>query len=231
MKTDPLAELPSEQARQQRHKVSQSIVAEAAGLALGMFKDRDALIIESKGLQDWVSNADRNVERLIRERLAEAFPDDGIIGEEEALLAGSSGFVWVIDPIDGTSCFVNGMPGWCVVLACVQQEVLVSAVVIDPVAQETYSAMKGQGALLNGKVMSVSASSSISSGTVGVGHSPRVPASATIDLLSELLQAGGLYRRGGSGALELAYVAAVVDRGGGWTATTLSHARYVEPWR
>lgn len=193
---------------QQRHEISLSTVAEAAALALSMFHDRDALAIESKGTQDWVSNADRSVERLIRERLNTAFPDDGIVGEEEEATEGSSGFVWVIDPIDGTTCFVNGIPSWCVVLACVHGETTISAVVTDPNAAETFSATRGGGAKLNGKPMAVSNSTSLSSGSVGVGHSTRISPAGTIALLSSLLDAQGIFRRSGSGALDLAYVAA-----------------------
>ncbi len=191
-----------------RHETSQTIVQSAAELAHGLFKDRDSLNIEVKGLQDWVSNADKSVEEQIRTALAKAFPDDGIVGEEDDDVIGSSGYTWVIDPIDGTTNFVNGMPGWCVVLACVYAEKTVSAVIRDPVVNETYEAIRGSGATLNGKSIAVSTVDSIDQGTLGVGHSTRVPAAQTLRLLKALMEQNGLFRRSGSGALDLACVAA-----------------------
>ena len=191
-----------------RHQYACRVVPAAAALALRFFKGRDALNVESKGLQDWVSNADKSVEDSLRADLAKAFPDDSIVGEEHGYSEGSTGVVWVIDPIDGTSNFVNGTPGWCVVLACVFQDETVSAVICDPVSDETYAAAKGEGASLNGQPIHVSSVQSLDQGTVAVGHSTRVAAQPTLSLLSTLLERQGLFRRGGSGALDLAYVAA-----------------------
>lgn len=192
----------------ERHACAVQIVQQAAELAQQLFSDRDSLNIEVKGLQDWVSNADKSVEDQIRSALAEAFPNDGIIGEEHGTEQGSSGFVWVIDPIDGTTNFVTGTPGWCVVLACVYGERTVSGIIRDPLADETYTAMANSGASLNDKPIRVSTVSSLDEGTLGVGHSTRVPAAQSARLLSALLEHNGLFRRSGSGALDLAYVAA-----------------------
>lgn len=193
---------------QERHDVALSIVAKAAEHALELFREGDLLDIEVKGLQDWVSNADKSVEDLIRAALGEAFSDDSIVGEEHANKQGSSTFTWVIDPIDGTTNFVNSTPGWCVVLACVQNDQTVIAAICDPIPNETYSAIKGQGAKLNGQPICCSSLDSLDKGTLGVGHSTRVPPGKTIRLLDALLHANGLFRRSGSGALDLAYVAA-----------------------
>ncbi|MFT5894030.1 MAG: myo-inositol-1(or 4)-monophosphatase, partial [bacterium] len=119
---------------QARHDAAQSIVATAAEHALELFREGDLLDIEVKGLQDWVSNADKSVEDLIRAALGELFPNDGIIGEEHANKQGSSAFTWVIDPIDGTTNFVNSTPGWCVVLACVEDDQTVIAAICDPIS-------------------------------------------------------------------------------------------------
>lgn len=191
-----------------RHALAVSLVEAAAQTALGFFKDRDSLNIEVKGLQDWVSNADKSVEDELRAALAQAYPYDAIVGEEHGAAMGSSGFTWVIDPIDGTTNFVNGTPGWCVVLACVHNSQTVSAVVCDPVSQETYVAARGHGASLNGRSLQVSAATRLDQGTLGVGHSTRISPEGTIKLLEQLLNRQGLFRRGGSGALDLAYVAA-----------------------
>ena len=191
-----------------RHAFARDIVAGAAQSALGLFHDRDSLDIEVKGLQDWVSNADKSVEHQLRAALMDTYPDDSIVGEEHGDVTGTSGFTWVIDPIDGTTNFVNGTPGWCVVLACVQNDQTVCAVICDPVGNETFEGVRGQGATVNGRRMQVHSATSFSDGTLGVGHNNRVPAEPTLALLTQLLNRQGLFRRGGSGALDLAYVAA-----------------------
>ena len=184
------------------------MTSDAAQSALQHFHDRDMLNIEQKGLQDWVSNADKSVEDEIRVAIQLAFPDDAIVGEEHASVHGESGFTWVIDPIDGTTNFVNGTPGWCVVLACVQDNQCVCSVIVDPVANETFTAFRGGGATANGRALRSSAATELNQGTLGVGHSARVPPSQTLEMLRLLMSRQGLFRRGGSGALDLVYVAA-----------------------
>jgi len=191
-----------------RHEASIGIVKAAADHALALFRDKDLLDIEVKGLQDWVSNADKSVEDQIRAALGETFPDDGVIGEEHGTIAGTSGYLWVIDPIDGTTNFVNGTPGWCVVLACIFNGETVSATICDPVADEMYTAYKAGGAWLNNKPIECSSVTDIDKGTLGVGHSTRFAPQLTINLFTTFLNANGVFRRGGSGALDLSYVAA-----------------------
>ena len=184
------------------------ITRAAAASALQLFRDLDSLDIEPKGLQDWVSNADKSVEDQIRHALVNAFPDDGVIGEEHGTHAGTSGYTWIIDPIDGTSNFINGIPAWCVVLACVYEQQCVCAVICDPVSEETFTASRGQGAWVNDKRLQVSQVNDLREGSLAVGHSTRVSKRATLSILDYLLENGGLFRRSGSGALDLAYVAA-----------------------
>ncbi len=94
-------------------------VARAGGeKALAYFNQRDTLVVETKhDLQDVVSRADREVEQMIDQQIRASFPDDGFLGEEYGLQPGTSGYTWVVDPIDGTSPFLNGMPNWCVSVA------------------------------------------------------------------------------------------------------------------
>lgn len=190
-----------------RHAQAADIVAAAAETALAFFRDRDSLNIETKGRQDWVSQADRDVEKQVRAALAKLYPDDGIVGEEHDNTAGSSGFTWVIDPIDGTTNFVNGMPHWCVVLAGVHEGQTVVAQVCDPNLGETFSARRGQGATLNGQPIRVADVASLDKGSICVGHNARVTPSDTLALMDALLAAGGLFNGSGSGALDLAMVA------------------------
>ena len=88
-------------------------------LALNHYQRLDELEIACKSRNDLVSNADREVEMLLRASITREFPDDGILGEEYGHEHGASGITWVIDPIDGTANFVRGRPHWCVSIACV----------------------------------------------------------------------------------------------------------------
>ncbi|WP_263625674.1 inositol monophosphatase family protein [Stappia indica] len=185
-------------------------LAEAAGaLALDFFQRRDALAVETKRhAQDLVSEADRSVETLIRERIAKAFPKDGILGEEFGLEPGSSGLTWVIDPIDGTSPFLNGMPNWCVSVGVSLSGEPVIGVIAAPCHRELYAAMRGGGATLNGTPIRVTDTLDLRSGVVGLGSNDRVPPSAVAGMIANILEIGGGFIRNGSGALMLAYVAA-----------------------
>ena len=86
--------------------------------ALDHFQKVDDLEISEKSRNDFVSNADRGVELMLREAIAREFPKDGIMGEEYGHEPGHSGITWVIDPIDGTANFVRGRPHWCISIAC-----------------------------------------------------------------------------------------------------------------
>ncbi|MEM7258137.1 MAG: inositol monophosphatase family protein, partial [Pseudomonadota bacterium] len=177
-------------------------------LAGHYYRRFDALNIESKGHQDLVSNADREVELLLRQAIEAEYPDDGIVGEEFDNLASTSGFTWVIDPIDGTASFVRGRPGWCVVLACVENGVTTVGVVVDPVAGEVFHAQRGVGAWLNNKPIRTSSSITLGEGAVGTGFSARVSPDYVIAAIQRLLaEHGGMLYQNGSGALMLVYVA------------------------
>jgi myo-inositol-1(or 4)-monophosphatase len=193
---------------QDRHQFAIDLCKEAGEQALRYFKDRGNLVVDQKGSQDWVSEADRNVELLIRSRLAEAWPEDGVYGEEHDPKQGTSGFDWVIDPIDGTTNFVNGIPEWTIVLAGVTEGRTESGVIHNPNAGETFSALRGAGAMLNGTAMQVADATPLDSGTVSVGYSNRVEARNVVPVIEGLIERGTMYHRNASGALSIAYVAA-----------------------
>lgn len=180
----------------------------AGELGMHHFRALDALTIENKGHQDLVSNADRELETLVREAIASEFPDDGIVGEEQADHAGSSRHIWVIDPIDGTANFVRGIPAWCVVIACATDGRTQVGVIHEPCTGETFHARRGGGAFLNGRPIKVSGATSLSEGSVGTGFSNRREASKITHLIAALFDAGGIFFRNASGALMLAYVGA-----------------------
>jgi len=192
----------------ERRDFAVALCRDAGAMAARYFSDRDHLVVDQKGSQDWVSEADKNVETFIRERIAEAWPEDGIFGEEHGAAEGASGFDWVIDPIDGTTNFVNGIPAWTIVLAGVSGGRTQVGVIHDPNFNETYVALRGAGATLNGAKMQVASGVPLDSGTVSVGYSNRVEMMHVVPIISALIERGAMFHRNGSGALTLAYVAA-----------------------
>lgn len=190
------------------------IAREAGMLALEYFHDPSRFNIERKGVQDEVSEADRAVEALIRQRLAEAFPGEEILGEEggyvesAASLAQGPEGLWVVDPIDGTASFVVGIPVWSVSIAWVVEGRPAIGVVYDPNADEMFAGWHGGGAVLNGEPLQLDGGERLTDGSVGVGYSTRCRPEDTLRFLEPLLKAGGMFQRNGSGALMLAYVAA-----------------------
>ncbi len=192
----------------ERRDFAIQVCQEAATKAMEYFRDRGRLVVDRKGAQDWVSEADRNVEAFIRQKLSEAWPDDGVFGEEHGAAPGESGFDWVIDPIDGTTNFVNGIPAWTVVLAGVCEGATQIGVMCDPNVDETYEALRGAGARLNGAAMHVATGVPLESGTVAVGYSNRVEAANVLPVIASLIDKGAMYHRNASGALSIAYVAA-----------------------
>nr|WP_149764610.1 inositol monophosphatase family protein [Mesorhizobium albiziae] len=185
-----------------------ALARRAGELGMTFFREIDKLTIESKGHQDLVSNGDREVELFVRASLAKEYPQDGIVGEEHAPVKGTSGYTWVIDPIDGTANFVRGIPAWAVVIACVKDNTTVVGVVHEPSSGETFYARRGGGAFVNGRPLKASGAASISEGSIGVGFNNRTNARQIVPLVASIVDDGGVFFRNASGALMLAYVAA-----------------------
>ena len=183
-------------------------------MALELFRVRDTLDVDHKGLQDRVSIADRKVELTIRERLSSRFPEDRFVGEELGADPGAKATpgdeygTWVIDPIDGTDCFLFGIPSWSVSLAWVQGNETRIGIVYDPVHDELFSARQGGGAWLNDGRLEIADVGGSQSGLIGIGHSTRVDPDMTLTAMNHLFSMGGMFHRCGSGALSLAWVAA-----------------------
>lgn len=193
-----------------RLELARDLVGEAGRLALGHFADRAHLGVDTKlNGQDVVSVADRAVEELIRSSVAAAFPDDGFLGEEYGLQDSRSGWRWTVDPIDGTSCFVHGLPSWCISVALSDGHGRTRfGLILAPVTGELYEAVAGEGARLNGQPIQVDRQASLGTGLVGLGASHRVAAADISAVLQALLESGGMFVRSGSGALSIAEVAA-----------------------
>ncbi|PVB63378.1 inositol monophosphatase family protein [Labrenzia sp. 011] len=192
---------------QERLDFAETLSRKAGELGLEYFRKLDTLTVTQKGHQDLVSEADRNVETLIRGEIAKAYPQDAILGEEHGMEEGTSGYTWVTDPIDGTANFVAGIPQWCVIIACVYQGQVIAGVIHDPVSNETFKAAAGHGAFLNGKPIKASDSQSLSNGSVGVGFNGRSAVTDAVNVVGALVSKGGVFFRNASGGLMLAYAA------------------------
>lgn len=206
MQTRPASNTPNDLDR--RYLLAQRVAVDAGAMALEMFRRREQLVVEFKGLQDMVSAADRDVEGHIRRQVRESFPDDGFLGEEGGTDRGDSDFIWVVDPIDGTACFVNGMYSWCISIAVVHRGEPVIGVVYDPNAGELFHARSGGGAYCRDKPIRVHPGTSLKDGVLGVGTSFRVPVESFVPFIDSVLRDGGMFIRNGSGALMITYVAA-----------------------
>jgi myo-inositol-1(or 4)-monophosphatase len=157
---------------------------------------------------DWASSADTRAETLIVRQVMSTRPDDGFLAEEQTNRASRSGVTWIIDPLDGTTNYLTGYPGWSVSIAAKLDDAVVAAVVHDPVAGLTYSAFSGSRARRNQEPIAVSRRDDHTSAVVGTGFSydsgHRAAQAAT---LANLLPLVGDIRRSGSAALELCRVA------------------------
>ncbi len=191
-----------------RYFLAQTIAMHAGLMALDLFRRREQLVIELKGVQDMVSAADRDVEKHIKAQVHGVFPGDGFLGEEGGADLGEADYVWVVDPIDGTACFVNGMHSWCVSIAVLFRGEPLIGVVFDPNTNELFHARVGGGAFCGSKPIQVHPGTMLKDGILGVGTSFRVGVDDFIPFLEAVLHDEGMFIRNGSGALMIAYVAA-----------------------
>jgi myo-inositol-1(or 4)-monophosphatase len=186
-----------------------AVAGAAAEMALAHFRHREELVVEAKAnAQDVVSRADREVETLIRDAVARAFPEDGFLGEEFGATLGTTGFTWIVDPIDGTTPFLAGLPHWCVSIAVRRGGTTEIGAIAAPTRDALYLARRGAGATLNGVALRDTGSLTLRNGLAGIGASHRVAPEVVAAAIGRLLAAGGMFYRDGSGALMLAEVAA-----------------------
>jgi myo-inositol-1(or 4)-monophosphatase len=184
-------------------------VAHEAGVVIGAAWLSDPAAVTTKtSSTDLVTETDRAVEALISERLLAARPDDGIVGEEGASETGSSGVHWVVDPIDGTTNFAYGYPAFCTSIAAEIAGKAVVGVVHDPVSNQTFSAVRGGGAALNGRPVTVrTAGPPLAHALLGTGFgydSARRAAQGAV--LAQVVPHVRDVRRAGSAALDLCAV-------------------------
>ncbi|QQA43615.1 inositol monophosphatase family protein [Pelagovum pacificum] len=186
--------------------------ARAAGRSLVKdFREVENLQVSSKGPGDFVSRADRRSEEIIREILVEARPNYGFLGEEGGEIEGKDPTRrWIVDPLDGTTNFLHGMPHWAVSIALEYKGQIIAGVVHDPAKDELFFAEKGEGSWMNQSRLRVSGRTRMieSVFATGLPFGGRGDLPATVRELARLLPATAGVRRWGAASLDLAYVAA-----------------------
>ncbi|MBL8306144.1 MAG: inositol monophosphatase [Rubrivivax sp.] len=192
-------------------------IAVKAARAAGSVINRAALDLEvlkvgSKGPNDFVSEVDRNAEAVIIETLLEAYPGHGILAEESGREHGArdSEFVWIIDPLDGTTNFLHGFPVYAVSIALAHRGQVQQAVVYDPTRNDLFYASKGRGAYLNDRRLRVSKRTRLSDSLIGTGFPFRKGDNFKryVKMFETVMQSCAGLRRPGAAALDLCYVAA-----------------------
>ncbi|MDR1661122.1 MAG: inositol monophosphatase [Azoarcus sp.] len=170
----------------------------------------DLLSVETKAYNDFVTEVDRAAEEKIIETLRQAYPHHGILAEESGRSgAAESEFVWIIDPLDGTTNFIHGFPQYAISIALARKGHVEHAVVFDPNANELYTASKGRGAFMNNRRIRVSRCQRLGDALLGTGFPFRQfeHIDAYLGIFRELTQKSAGVRRPGAAALDLAYVA------------------------
>ncbi len=183
--------------------------------------DLDTLKVASKQRNDFVTEIDQGAENVILETLSTAYPDHWFLGEETGFSNGrgepgrvegarEADFVWVIDPLDGTTNFIHGVPQYAVSIALMQKGIITQAVVYDPTKDELFTATKGAGAYLNNRRIRVSKRTKVEESLIGTGFPFRRMEAVDqyLDLLKRVMTRAAGVRRPGAAALDLAYVAA-----------------------
>jgi myo-inositol-1(or 4)-monophosphatase len=169
-----------------------------------------SLDVRSKSRNDFVSEIDQAAERDIIETIRRSHPDHGFLGEESGRSGGDE-FIWIIDPLDGTTNFLHGFPTFAVSLACQYRGRLEHGVIYDPMRQELFTTSRGDGAQLDGKRIRVSKQAGLEGALIGTGFPYRANArwiDEYLAMLKAVMQQTAGIRRPGAASLDLAYVAA-----------------------
>jgi myo-inositol-1(or 4)-monophosphatase len=192
-------------------------VEEAGAGLIRRFGARERLVVELKGPQDFVSEADRESERALRTRLLRAFPGYGFVTEESAAVlpslaggAASAAPRFIVDPLDGTTNFVHGIPHFAIAVAFEREGEIVAGVVYDVPKREMFIAERGRGAWVGGAKLSVSTDRDLSRAIVGTGiphANARARHAKYLPVLAAAMKEAAGIRRFGAAALDLAYVA------------------------
>lgn len=188
--------------------------AERAGRALIRdFGEVDQLQVSRKGPGDFVSAADLKAEQVVKEELKKGRPEYGFLMEESGVSAGSDpSHVWIVDPLDGTTNFLHGLPHFCVSIALARDNEVIAGVIFDPIKDEVFWTERGVGAFVNNRRLRVSGRRKLEEAILATGIPFKLHEPETLDLFQEqlrpIMELTAGVRRYGSAALDLAYVAA-----------------------
>lgn len=192
-----------------RFLAAQAIAREAGATMRRRFLDRSSFTMKMKGRQDYLTEVDGEVEAMVQARFAEAFPEDGLIGEEgQGRPAAAGAGVWVVDPIDGTANFARGIPHFCISIAQVRADRIDIGVIYDPMREEMFAALRGAGATLDGRRIEATRQTDLTASTIEIGWNLRSGMEGYHRLCGDVIATGAGVMRSGSGALGVAYVAA-----------------------
>lgn len=181
----------------------------AGDVILSYYRRGETGDVTRKSDNDFVTEADQRAEATIIDVIRRSYPDHAFLAEESGE-TGESDTRWIIDPIDGTTNFMHGIPHFCVSIACQVKGVLEHAVIYDPVKDELFTAERGAGATVDGRRMRVSKTNRLREATLTTGFAYRRDGDIAtyLPLYNRLLSASGHVRGMGSAALDMAYVAA-----------------------
>ncbi len=182
----------------------------AGKVIIRSFEQLDKVEVESKGSNDFVTSVDTASEQAIIETIRKSYPEHTIIGEESGVLTGAEDdYQWVIDPLDGTTNFIKGIPHFAVSIALKVKGKLDQAVIFDPIRGELFTASRGKGAQLNGMRIRVKAHKDLSATIIATGFpfKQKQHTNAYMAMFTSLFTKTSDIRRAGSAALDLAYVA------------------------
>jgi myo-inositol-1(or 4)-monophosphatase len=182
--------------------------------------DLDLVQVTRKSHNDFVTEVDKAAEAAVIETIMTAYPDHSILAEESGMTRGrgqvpkdpddAPDFLWVIDPLDGTTNFIHGFPQYCVSIALAQRGQVTQGVVYDPTRNDLFTASKGRGAFLNDRRIRVSKRAKIAEALIGTGFPSREfdRLDAYVKMFRHITEHSAGLRRPGAAALDLAYLAA-----------------------
>ncbi|MDT8375997.1 MAG: inositol monophosphatase family protein [Mariprofundaceae bacterium] len=182
----------------------------AGDMIVRSFDDRDNINVQEKQDRDFVTDVDRKAESMIIRDIQQHYPDHGIVAEESGRVNPNASVQWYIDPLDGTTNFIHGLPHFAVSIAAWRNGKPLLAVIHDPMRNETFEAKNGNGAFLNRRRLRVSSQKRMSQALFASGLAPyrRDQLETFQKRMDVCMRECDAYRRGGSAALDMAYIAA-----------------------
>lgn len=197
--------------RQPEINIAEKAAFKAGGVLLRLQKQVHALHVVKKRENDFISIADKAAEQAIIEVISKAFPDHAILGEKSGLIGNQDAdHIWIVDPLDGATNFLHGIPHYCVSIALAIKGVIQHGLIHDPVRDETFYASKGHGAYLNETRLRVDLKANLKNAVIATGFPSRNREVFNRYMLQfkSIFKTVSDIRRAGSAVLDLAYVAA-----------------------